>query len=128
MHSGFAQGCLRVRLLGLTRGLPLRVKVVLVKVVCMVIARALCEKKFPLRWCLRAGRSRQVEVSKFLVGFEPVVAGADFDFDGAGQFEGADHALGDEFAQGGLLFGVEVEHEFVVDLEEHAASELIVGD
>ena len=55
--------------------------------------------------------------------FQPVVAEADVDLDGAGEFEGTDHAVGDDLFELCLLIGLHVEDEFVVNLQEHAALE-----
>lgn len=54
---------------------------------------------------------------------QPVVADTDFDFDGAGEFEGVDHGFGHEFAEPGFFRRLHIEDEFVVDLQEHAAFE-----
>lgn len=41
-----------------------------------------------------------------LVGFQPVGSDADFDLDGAVEFEGTDHAVGGQLPELGFLVGV----------------------
>ncbi len=59
---------------------------------------------------------------KWLVGGEPIFSGAEFDEDGdvVREGEGGLHGVEDFWDEFFLLGGVEVEDEFVVDLEEHA--------
>ena len=65
--------------------------------------------------------TERVFLVSFLVGFEPGLAGAGFDFDGdvVGEGEGGFHHLDDLGGEGVGFALVEVEEEFVVDLEEH---------
>src|SRR5258706_14103193 len=61
------------------------------------------------------------------MGFEPVVAEAEFDVDGDGELNGGFHFLFDEREDVAFFGDKEIEEQFVVDLEEHAGFEMAAG-
>src|SRR4051812_30908798 len=63
-----------------------------------------------------------------LMRFEPSLAGADFDDDGDSEGDGGLHLFLDDWPDLRFLGFVNVEDQFVVDLEEHAGLELSVSE
>ena len=63
------------------------------------------------------------DISIFLVGFEPVAAGAAGHFEGDVVDPGVFHLVHDELLHLGEFVGNDVEHEFVVYLYYHARAE-----
>ena len=70
-------------------------------------------------------RSSMLDVRRSLVCFEPVLAGADGDFEGAVEWEGFGHAFCEDLSEAVFFSGGGFEEEFIVYLKEHAALQFL---
>ena len=91
---------------------------------CPLIYLYLCINDFFVIYLLL---SFKVGSSKFdvLMRFEPVLAGADGDFEGAVEWEGFGHAFCKDFPEAVFFSGGGFEEEFIVYLKEHAALQFL---